>query len=41
MFSIIEDRISYLDSEILEGSILPIKIENAFLKYNEKKYEVK
>jgi len=36
----IEDRISYLDSEILEGSILPIKIENAFLKYNEKKSDL-
>jgi len=33
----VENRISYLDSEIMEGSILPIKIEKAFLKYNEKK----
>jgi len=33
----VKERISYLDSEIIEGSILPIKIEEAFLKYNEKK----
>ena len=33
----VENRISYLDSEIMEGSILPIKIEKAFLEYNEKK----
>ena len=32
----IESRISYLDSEILEGSVLPVKIEKAFLKYNKK-----
>ncbi len=36
----IESRISYLDSEILEGSVLPMKIEKAFSKYNEKKSDL-
>ena len=32
----IEKRIDFLDDQIIEGSMLPIKIENAFLKYNTK-----
>jgi hypothetical protein len=33
-------RIDHLDDQLLEASILPIKIENAFSKYNSKKSEL-
>ena len=36
----VEKRISYLDDQITKGSTLPIKIENAFSKYNSKKFEL-
>ena len=36
----VEKRITYLDDQIIEGSTLPIKIENAFSKYNSKKFEL-
>ena len=36
----VEKRISYLDDQITKGSTLPIKIENAFSKYNTKKFEL-
>ena len=32
----IDRRIDFLDDQIIEGSILPIKIENSFSKYNAK-----
>ena len=32
----IDKRIDYLDDQIIEGSMLPIKIENSFSKYNSK-----
>ena len=36
----VEKRISYLDDQITKGSTLQIKIENAFSKYNSKKFEL-
>ena len=32
----IDRRIDFLDDQIIEGSMLPIKIENSFSKYNSK-----
>ena len=32
----IDRRIDFLDDQIIEGSMLPIKIENSFSKYNAK-----